>query len=116
MRGWFVIGFPAWYTGRGANPAITISQCDIMSGMRRKHRRTLEAIFRRPTQASINWSDIESLFVACGAAIEERAGSRVEVELNGVLAVFHRPHPRKEADKGSVASVRRFLAGAGVKP
>jgi len=84
--------------------------------VRRKHRRTLEAIFRRPTQASINWSDIESLFVACGAAIEERAGSRVAVELNDVIAVFHRPHPRKEADKGSVASARRFLTEAGVRP
>ncbi len=54
--------------------------------------------------------------MACGAAIEERAVSRVAVELNDVIAVFHRPHPRKEADKGSVASVRRFLTEAGVRP
>ena len=56
------------------------------------------------------------MFVACGAGIEERAGSRVVIELNDVIAVFHRPHPRKEADKGSVASVRRFLTEAGVFP
>lgn len=73
-------------------------------------------MFRRPTQASINWRDIESLLVACGADIEERAGSRVVIELNDVIAVFHRPHPRKETDKGSVASVRRFLAEAGIDP
>ncbi|MEW6501251.1 MAG: hexulose-6-phosphate isomerase, partial [Thermodesulfobacteriota bacterium] len=31
-------------------------------------------------------------------------------------AVFHRPHPRKETDKGAVKSLRRFLENAGVKP
>ena len=36
--------------------------------------------------------------------------------LNGVRAVFHRPHPQKETDKGAVKSVRRFLSEAGVKP
>ncbi|HOD42092.1 MAG TPA: hexulose-6-phosphate isomerase, partial [Candidatus Wallbacteria bacterium] len=30
-------------------------------------------------------------------------------------AVFHRPHPQKETDKGSVQSMRRFLENAGVK-
>jgi hypothetical protein len=30
--------------------------------------------------------------------------------------VFHRPHSRKEANKGAVKSVRRFLEAAGVKP
>jgi len=35
--------------------------------------------------------------------------------LNGVIAVFHRPHPQKETDKGALKSVRRFLKNAGVK-
>jgi hypothetical protein len=35
--------------------------------------------------------------------------------LNGCRAVFHRPHPRKETNKGAVASMRRFLTTAGVK-
>jgi hypothetical protein len=37
---------------------------------------------------------------------------------NGITirAVFHRPHPRKETDKGAIKSVRRFLEAAGVKP
>jgi hypothetical protein len=30
--------------------------------------------------------------------------------------VFHRPHPRKETDKGAVKSVRKFIEAAGVKP
>jgi len=35
--------------------------------------------------------------------------------LNGVRAVFHRPHPRKQTDKGALKSMRRFLIEAGVK-
>ena len=70
----------------------------------------------RPTQSVVNWTDIESLSVACGAYIEERKGSRVYVELNGVAGHFHRPHPEKEARKGAVESVRRFLKEAGIEP
>lgn len=84
--------------------------------MRRKHRRTLAAIYRHPSQSGIRWDDVESLLVTCGAYIEERAGSRVYIELNDVVAHFHRPHPRNELRKGVVASLRRFLKEAGVEP
>ena len=83
--------------------------------MSKKHQRTLEAIFTTPVRASIVWKDIESLFVSLGATIEEGRGSRVRILLNGEEAVFHRPHPQKETDKGAVVSVRRFLENAGVK-
>lgn len=46
--------------------------------------------------------------------MSEGRGSRVRIELNGMEATFHRPHPRKETDKGAVASMRRFLEQAGV--
>lgn len=82
----------------------------------RKHQTSLDAIFATPVLASIVWADIEALFTACGAEISEGSGSRVRVALNDVRAVFHRPHPRKEADKGAVKSVRRFLTEAGVTP
>lgn len=59
-----------------------------------KHRVTLEAIFADPVRSTVSWSDVESLFRACGAEISEGQGSRVRVALNGVRAVFHRPHPR----------------------
>jgi hypothetical protein len=77
---------------------------------------TLNAIFVRPTRAAIRWTAIESLIRALGGEISERAGSRVAAKLNGVTAVFHRPHPRPETKKGAVDAVRRFLANAGVKP
>jgi hypothetical protein len=82
----------------------------------RKHRKTLEAIFEKPERANIVWRDIEVLFIALGAEIPEGSGSRVRVALKDVRAVFHRSHPRKEANKGTVKSVRRFLEAAGVKP
>jgi hypothetical protein len=67
-----------------------------------KHDKTLEAIFAEPVRANINWSDIESRLVNVGAEVSEGAGSRVRIALNGVRAVFHRPHPKKETDKGAV--------------
>ena len=81
-----------------------------------KHRKTLEAIFEKPERANIAWRDVETLFIALGAEITEGNGSRVRVVLKDVRAVFHRPHPRKETNKGAVKSVRRFLETAGVKP
>jgi hypothetical protein len=82
----------------------------------RKHRKTLEAIFEKPERANIAWRDVETLFIALGAEISEGSGSRVRVAFKDVRAVFHRPHPRKETNKGAVRSVRRFLEAAGVKP
>ena len=81
-----------------------------------KHQKTLEAIFEKPERANIFWRDIEALLIALGAEITDGNGSRRRVALKGVRAVFHRPHPRKETDKGAVKSVRRFLEAAGVKP
>lgn len=81
-----------------------------------RHRATLAAIFADPARADGVWRDIESLMLACGAEISEGAGSRVRVALNGVRAVFHRPHPKKETDMGALKSVRRFLSEAGVSP
>jgi len=81
-----------------------------------KHRKTLEAIFEKPERANIAWRDIEALFAALDADVSDGSGSRIRVALNNVRAVFHRPHPRKEAGKAMVKSVRRFLEEAGVQP
>ena len=39
----------------------------------------------------------------------------MRIELKGEDAVFHRPHPEKETDKGAVVAMRRFLENVGVK-
>jgi len=63
----------------------------------------------------VQWNDIEKLLRGVGADISEGKGSRVRIFLNGVRAVFHRPHPEKETDKGALKSMRRFLQEAGVE-
>ena len=84
--------------------------------MNQKHQGTLAAIFDDPVRSNIPWRNIESMLKAAGAEITEGEGSRVRIALNGVRAVFHRPHPQKETDKGAVKSVRRFLTEAGITP
>ena len=83
--------------------------------MNTKHKRTYERIYSNPVKSDILWSDIEALFIALGAEISEGNGSRVRVLLNNERAVFHRPHPEKETDKGAVKAVRRFLSIARVR-
>jgi hypothetical protein len=39
----------------------------------------------------------------------------VRVVLNGTRAVFHRPHPGKEMNKGAIRSLRLFLTNAQVR-
>jgi hypothetical protein len=56
------------------------------------------------------------MLVYKGAELTEDSGSRIRIALNGVRAVFHRPHPQKEADRGAVQAMRRFLAEAGITP
>ena len=72
----------------------------------------LAAIFEK--RAHIAWLDIEAMLLSHGAEISEGRGSRVRIALNGVRAVFHRPHLQKETDRGAVASMRRFLIEAGI--
>lgn len=84
--------------------------------MNAKHQKTLELIFENPVRSDVNWSDIEALLRHIGAEISEGRGSRVRIALKGVRAVFHRPHPKKETDKGALKSMRRLLIEAGVKP
>ena len=84
--------------------------------MSNKHQRTLEAIFKTPVQSNVEWKDCEKLLIYLGAKISEGEGSRVRIILKGVKAVFHRPHPRKEIDKGALRSLRNFLENAGITP
>lgn len=88
-----------------------ISSSDTI--LNNKQKKTYDLIFEDPVRSDVPWSDIETLLVALGGEISEGNGSRIRVYLNGIRAVFHRPHPEREADKGAVKSVRRFLTEAG---
>lgn len=83
--------------------------------MNTKHRKTLAAIFTRPTSASVVFADIEALIKALGGSVLEREGSRVRIELNGAQWRCHRPHPGKEAKRYQVEEARELLERAGVQ-
>jgi hypothetical protein len=93
-----------------------VLESGTMPSMKRKHQKTLEAIFAHPVSANVQWRAIEALFVELGAEISEREGSRVAVILFGEVRVFHRPHPSPATDKGAVASIRKWLEQHGVEP
>ncbi len=84
--------------------------------MNKTHQKTLEAIFKKPVSASLEWRLIESIFQTMKAKIIEGSGSRVRFELNGIIGTFHRPHPHKEAKPYQIRDARDFLEKAGVKP
>jgi hypothetical protein len=88
----------------------------LLRPLNNRHRHTFAEIYKNPVPSSIKWADIEALLIALGAELSEGSGSRVRIALNGVRAVFHRPHPQPTTDKGAVKSMRRFLAEAKVKP
>ena len=78
-----------------------------------KNMKVLDAIFAKSLILSVLWVDIEKLFRACGCTITECQNSRIWIELNGVLAVFHLSNSKKLWIKKF--SVQRFLEEAGVK-
>jgi hypothetical protein len=84
--------------------------------MNSRHRKTLAAVFRKPTSGTIAWADIEALLVAAGCTIVEGSGSRVRFERDGQIASFHRPHPEKETKRYQVRDAAAFLDRLGVKP
>jgi len=87
-----------------------------MTSLGAKHRRTLAAIFARPTRSSILFADIEALVVALGGAVAERAGSRVKITLGEEQWHCHRPHPGKEARRYQVEEARELLERLGAEP
>ena len=84
--------------------------------MNSKHRKTLAAIFVRPTSSSIVFTDLEALVTSLGGSVFEREGSRVKIVLAGFDWRCHRPHPGKEAKRYQVEEARDLLQRAGVKP
>ena len=84
--------------------------------MNTKHRKTLRAIFTKPTSASIVFNDIEVLLVALGGQVHEREGSRVKITIKGEQWRCHRPHPGKETKRYQVEEIRELLERIGEQP
>ena len=84
--------------------------------MNKKHRKTLEAIFTKPTLATIKFADIEKLLLGLGAELTEGSGSRVVFRMpNNLKFEANRPHTQKEAKKYQVENLREYLERLGVK-
>jgi len=84
--------------------------------MKRKHAKTLAAIFAHPASGNVKWRDIEALLLDLGAKIKQREGSRISISMFGQMEVYHEPHPSPDTDKGAVASLRKWLESNGVNP
>ena len=84
--------------------------------MNAAQRRTLQAVFEKPTRADVRWSKIEGLVEALGAKVTEGRGSRVRFQLGERVATFHRPHPKRVTGKATLEDIRRFLENAGIEP
>lgn len=84
--------------------------------MNSRHRKTLAIVFSDPISGTVEWAAIERLLVAAGCRTIEGAGSRVRFECRGLVAMFHRPHPQREAKRYQVRDAREFLSKLGVLP
>jgi hypothetical protein len=81
-----------------------------------RHRKTLQAIFARPTSGTLVFSHIKALVIALGGVVKEREGSRVKITLHNEAWHCHRPHPGKEAKRYQVEEAREMLERLGIKP
>ena len=84
--------------------------------MRRKHLRTLNRVFARPTPVDVRWADIEAMLRALGVQVEERSGSRILLKADSERIVIHRPHPRPTTSPATVRDIAKFLDYIGVTP
>ena len=84
--------------------------------MKAKHRKTLEAIYDKPTRGGIVFSEIDALIVGLGGEVREGDGSRVVFELKVSRKYLHRPHPGKEAKKYQVEELRDWFLQLEIKP
>lgn len=84
--------------------------------MNSKHKKTLAAIFAKPSASNLKFADIEAMVVALGGEVCEGDGSRVAMYLHGGIKHAHRPHPGKEAKRYQINEIRAWLQAVGVKP
>ncbi len=84
--------------------------------MNSKHRKTLRAVFTKPTLATVVFSDVEKLLLAVGCTLTEGDGSRVRFDKGDMALLCHRPHPGKEAKRYQVEQVREFLLKLEITP
>jgi len=84
--------------------------------MNTRQRRTLDAVFRKPTSKGVKWRAVASLIKGLGGEIKYGDGSRVRIDLKGESVNIHSPHPQKELKQYAVRLVRELLIRTGDIP
>lgn len=84
--------------------------------MHNTHRKTLAAVFAKPTSGTLAWARIEALLLAVGCEVIEGRGSRVRFAHGDRIATFHRPHPERVGKPYQVEEARAFLQAIGITP
>jgi len=87
--------------------------CEIMNN---KQRKTLQAIFKKPTPTNLEWRAVASLIKALGGEVKHGDGSRVRIDLKNISVNIHSPHPQKEIPRYAVRLVKELLERTGDKP
>ncbi|HEX4893818.1 MAG TPA: type II toxin-antitoxin system HicA family toxin [Hyphomicrobiaceae bacterium] len=82
--------------------------------MNHRHRKVLHALFAHPVSANINFKEVVHVLEELGAEVENKAGNRIGVTLNGHTAAF--VHAQHDLPKDEVAQIRKFLTSCGVDP
>jgi phage gp36-like protein len=82
--------------------------------MNHHHRKLLHAIFAHPIGANIDFKKVMHLLEDAGAEVDNKAGNRVGVKLNGHSAAFS--HVHHDLPKEEVVLVRKFLETCGITP
>lgn len=82
--------------------------------MNHHHRKVLQALFAHPVSANIDFKEVVHVLEALGAEIDNKAGNRIGVKLNGHSAAF--THPHHDLPKDEVAQIKKFLTQCGVDP
>jgi len=82
--------------------------------MGKRHSQTFEAITAKPDRHDVAWDDFLALLFYLRAVIKNQSGSAGGVRLNGIYAVFHKPHPGHEIYPSDLKRIRRFFEEAGI--
>lgn len=84
-------------------------------GVNKKHRAIFDKINEKPDRKDIDWNDFIALLDYLGAQINLKRGSAAGIRLNGIYAVFHKPHPDRRIYPTDLKRIRRFLKEAGIE-
>lgn len=89
-----------------------------IEGLKKKHRKTLQAVFAYPLPTKLPLADLAALLEALGAEVDDR-GNTFRAKLGDRVFTTHKKSKgerRGAADKGFIAVARNVLRDNGIEP